>query len=149
VSAIDNIIVLLGPPASKSDQDRIAKHAQARQQTCEDAQVEQLPALVDPLAEREPSRPSELETIFSELLERPVTLQSYSCTYIEKKATRYPAVCFATQDIIDADGRQIAELVTMFFRSSDARSALAEVLGKRLGVEWSRVVVNFGLADRD
>lgn len=149
VSAIDNIIVLLGPPASQSDKDLIAKLAHQSQQTYEDAQIERLPALVDPLASREPPRPSELEAIFSTLLEQPVTLQSYSCTYIEKKDTRYPAVSFATQDIIDADGRQLAEMITMCFRSSDGRAALAEALGKRLGVEWSRVLVTYGPADRD
>jgi hypothetical protein len=104
VSAIDTIIVLLGSPTSKSNQVCLAKHAQARQQTCEDSQSEQFPALVDPLTSREPSRPGKLEMIFSGLLERPVTLQNYSCTYLDKKDTRYLAVCCAMHHIVDADG---------------------------------------------
>jgi len=139
--------VLLGPPAAQSDKDVIAERALERQQAFEDALIEWLPSMVDPLASHEPRRPSELDTILSAVLQEPVTLRGYTCTYIEKKDTRYPAIAFVTRDIVDTDGNQLQEIIALRLRDSDGRAALAEALGKRLGVEWARVVVTYGYGD--
>ena len=121
MSTIDNITVILGPPAA----------------------LENVAELVDELT----NGSADLEQFFSELVGQPVRLKAASPTYFEKKGVRYPALMVSATDVVGADGKNLAQEVTAAFTRPETPSALAEHIGVRLGLESAKTFYTFGSSD--
>lgn len=147
MSHIDNITVVLGPPAEQAEKDRLAAEAEASGATVDDAYVARIAGIVDQLTARPEENPSDLERFFTELMERPVRLTETTPTYFEKKGKRWPAIVVAAKDIVDADGNSLIDEVTATFKKPDTNSALAERVGVRLGIESAKTFYTFAARD--
>jgi hypothetical protein len=144
MSRIDNITVILGPPAGQDEKDRLAAEAAAVGATVDDTYVARIAGIVAELTARCDDEPSELDRIFSDLLGGTVRLTGTTPTYFEKKGRRYPALAVATRDMVDAEGRILVNEITAIFRHPDTGAALAERIGIRLGLESAQTFCTFG-----
>jgi hypothetical protein len=76
VSTIDNITVILGPPAAQDDKDRLEAEAEAVGNSVDDAYVSRIAGIVDELTRRAAGSPSDLDGFFSEMIGPDVALRS-------------------------------------------------------------------------
>jgi hypothetical protein len=141
---IDSITVILGPPALREEKDKLAELAQASGKSVQDVYIERVDSIVEDLAGRGPGQPSQLDRVFSQLLECTVSVDDPVPTYFEKKENRYPAIVISTAEITSAGGNCLIDTVTEIFRRPDTNSTLAEQIGVCLGIESARVFVTYG-----
>lgn len=141
---IDQIIVILGPPQSQSEKDRLAGTAEKTNKTLEDVYVERVPGIVENLDSRDAGGSSNLDRLFSEILGSRVSVRHPTPTYFEKKGARYPAIRFSSADIVDDNSEIQIELLTKVFRTEAAKSSLARKLGIHLNLEAVEVFVTYG-----
>ncbi|MFQ5635259.1 MAG: hypothetical protein ACE5G3_08005 [Gammaproteobacteria bacterium] len=144
MNRIDNITVILGPPASHNEKERLAAEAEAAGASVDDIYVARIAGIVDELTARASDEPSVLDRFFSELMGRPVRLSETTPTYFEKKGKRYPAIMVAARDVVDTDGHSLEDEVTATFRKPDSNAALSERIGVRLGIESAKTFCTFG-----
>lgn len=144
MSAIDQIIAILGPPQSRAEQDRLTRLAENENKSLEDVYVERVPELVDALTRTDKHGGARLDRFFSEILGAEVFVRKPVPTFFEKKGKRHPAIVFTTVDIVDQRSESQTECVSEVFRTEAAKSELARKLGMDLGVEAVEVFVTFG-----
>ncbi|MFW2404830.1 MAG: hypothetical protein ACN4GT_08685 [Gammaproteobacteria bacterium] len=144
MSTIDNITVILGPPASQEQKDRLEAEAVAAGSSLDDTYVSRIAGIVEELTRRTDDAPSDLEKFFSELMGEDVTLRDTTPTFFEKKGRRYPAILVATADVVDMSGRSLQREVTEIFTRPETPAALAERIGTRLGLESAKTFYTFG-----
>jgi len=147
MSAIDNITVILGPPAAQDEKDRLEAEARAAGNSIDDTYVSRIAGIIDELTRRTADSPSDLDRFFSELLGRDVTLRATTATYFEKKGKRYPAIMVAAADVMNQSGESLEREVTEAFTRPETPLALAERVGVRLGLESAKTFYTFGSAD--
>lgn len=147
MNTIDNITVILGPPADQNEKDRLAEEADAAGATIDDTYVARIAGIVADLTERADGAASDLDRFFSELMGRPVTLALTTPTYFEKKGDRYPAIMITATDVVDADGNSLEAEVTATFTRLETNAALAERIGVRLGLESAKTFYTFAARD--
>lgn len=147
MSSIDNITVVLGPPAAKNEKDRLAAEAESAGATVDDTYVARIADIVDELTTRPNEQPSDLDRFFSELMGLPVRLTETVPTYFEKKGKRYPAIMVETKAVVDADGNSLQDEVTATFKKPDTSAALSERVGVRLGIESAKTFYTFAAND--
>lgn len=87
---------------------------------------------------------SELDAIWSELLDQPAIVNDADFGIYEKKGLVYPAILMNPAGITAGDGASLVDLITERFREDDTRGRLAELIGTRLGVDWVSIFVTFG-----
>ena len=144
MSVIDNITIILGPPASAAEKTRLAEEAEANGASFDDTYIARIAGIVAELTTRTDGNPSEIETFFCELLERPVQLQDTIPTWFEKKGQRYPAIMIAARDVIDMQGNSLEDAVTKIFMRPETPAKLAERIGVRLDLESAKTFYTFG-----
>ena len=144
MSTIDNITVILGPPASQDQKAQLEAEAAAAGNSLDDTYVSRIAGIVAELTERPGDTPSDLDRFFSELIGEEVTLRETTPTYFEKKGRRYPAIMVAASDIVDGAGRSMEREVTDTFNQPETAAALAERIGVRLGLESAKTFYTFG-----
>ena len=88
--------------------------------------------------------PSGLDSIWTELLDRPVIVNDADFGIYEKKGLVYPAILMNPARITAGDGTPLVDLITERFRDDNTRGRLAELIGTRLGVDWVSIFVTFG-----
>ena len=144
MSNIDNITIILGPPASQDEKDRLATEADSAGASVDDTWVARIAGIVSELTARVHGEPSDMDRFFSELMGQPVQLTEMTPTYFEEKDKRYPAIMIVTRDILDADGNSLEDEVTAVFKQPGTDSTLSERIGIRLGIESARTFYTFG-----
>lgn len=144
MNTIDNITVILGPPAAQDEKDRLEAEAKASGDSLDDTYVSRIAGIVDELSRRTDGSPSDLDRFFSELIGRNVTLRSVTPTYFEKKGKRYPAIMVAAADVMNDSGESLERQVTEMFTRPETPLALAELVGVRLGLESAKTFYTFG-----
>ncbi len=147
MSTIDNITVVLGPPAAQDEKDRLEAEARAAGHSIDDAYVSRIAGIVEYLTHSIDDSPSDLDRFFSELLDRDVTLRATTPTYFEKKGQRYPAIMVAASDVMNQSGESLERQVTEAFTRPETPLALAERVGVRLALESAKTFYTFGSAD--
>jgi hypothetical protein len=143
MSAIDQIIAILGPPQSRAEQDSLAKLAENENKILEDLYVERVPALVDALTQTDEQGRARLDRFFSEIMGAEVLVRNPIPTFFEKKGKRHPAIMFTTVDIVDERSESQIDRVSEIFRTEAAKSELARKLGMDLRLEAVEVFVTF------
>lgn len=143
MSTIDNITVILGPPAAAEDKAQLELEAEAAGASIDDTYVDRIAELVGELATAAGGAPSDLDRYFSELMGCEVRVTRPVPTWFEKKGKRYPAIMIPARDIVDADGTSVADAVTTAFLRPDMPAALAERIGVRLGLESAKTFYTF------
>ena len=88
--------------------------------------------------------PSGLDTVWTDLLGQPAIVNDADFGIYEKKGLVYPAILMNPAGITAGDGTPLADLITERFREDHTRGRLAELIGKRLGVDWVSIFVTFG-----
>lgn len=144
MSHIDTITVILGPPARQEEEDKLAVQAEKSGKSVQDEYIERISDIVGALDGRVAGQPSELDSIFSQLLGCAVSVNDPVPTYFEKKENRYPAIAISTAEISDAKGDRLTDTITEVFKHPDTNSNLAKKVGIRLGIESARVFVTYG-----
>ena len=141
---IDQIIVILGPPArDHSRYDWPGVPAGSAEHDVDDL-IRSLPGILSQLSLRADKNPSILDGIFSEVMEKPVRVGHATATFWEKENSRYPAIHFSPETIVDEHGYSVQQVIDSVFRESEKRVALAENLGRHLEIDWARLFVTFG-----
>lgn len=143
MSTIDNITVILGPPASADEKARIAREAKAAGTSEDDTYISRIADIVQALTIGADDSPSDLDRFFSELTGRDARVTDPVPTWFEKKGKRYPAIMIAARNVVDLDGHSIADEVTAVFRKPDTPAALSERIGVRLGLESAKTFYTF------
>lgn len=87
---------------------------------------------------------SRLESLLAGFVGQPLRVQDATLSWYEKKGKVYPAVVLPVSGLRGPDGESLAQPLTRRFREADARSRLAELLGKALAVDWASVFVTYG-----
>ena len=96
------------------------------------------------LIERQANKPSDLDTIWTELLGEPVRIDAAELGAYEKKGLVYPAILMQPARIVNAAGEPLTQALTVRFRSDSIRAELAELIGTRLGLDWVSIYTTFG-----
>jgi len=96
------------------------------------------------LIERQANKPSDLDTIWTELLGEPVRIDAAELGAYEKKGLVYPAILMRPARIVNAAGEPLTQTLTVRFRSDSIRAELAELIGTRLGLDWVSIYTTFG-----
>lgn len=143
MSTIDNITVILGPPAAAADKEHLEREAAAAGASVDDTYIGRIAAIVGDLTAAPDGAPSDLDRYFSELMGREVRVTQPVPTWFEKKGDRYPAIMIAARDVVDADGASVADAVTAAFLQPETPAALAERIGVRLGLESAKTFYTF------
>jgi hypothetical protein len=143
MSTIDNITVILGPPAAAADKAQLEREAATAGASVDDTYVGRIASIVGDLSATADGAPSDLDRYFSELMDREVRVKQPVPTWFEKKGNRYPAIMIAARDVVDADGASVADAVTAAFLQPETPSALAERIGVRLGLESAKTFYTF------
>jgi hypothetical protein len=143
MSTIDNITVILGPPAEAADKVQLERDAAAAGASVDDTYIGRVAAFVGELSATANGAPSDLDRYFSELMDREVRVTQPVPTWFEKKGNRYPAIMIAARDVVDADGASVADAVTAAFLKPATPAALAQRIGVRLGLESAKTFYTF------
>lgn len=144
MSTIDNITVILGPPALQTEKERLEAEAAASGESLDDTYVRRIARIANDLTARIDDKPSDLETCFAELIGRPVSITEVTPTYFEKKARRYPAIMVASKHVVDANGESLQKLVSEVFIRPESPARLAEFVGTKLDLESAKTFYTFG-----
>ena len=147
MSIIDNITVILGPPAAHEEQERLQRQAEASGETLDDTYIKGIADIVSELTARSGDGMNELERCLSELLELPVRLKSATPTWFEKKGKRDPAILLAAADVTDVNGCSLEEAVTAAFTRLETPAKFSERIGVHLGLESAKTFYTFGVKD--
>ena len=147
MSNIDNITIVLGPPAAQDEKDRLAAEAESAGASIDDTYVARVADIVGELTARPNEEASDLDRFFSELMGLPVRLTETIPTYFEKKGKRYPAIMVDTKAVVDTDGNSLADEVTATFKNPETNAGLSERIGVRLGIESAKTFYTFGARD--
>jgi hypothetical protein len=148
MSLIDNITVVLGPPASRDEKERLEQEAEAAGESVDGIYISRIAGIVAELTARTDGTPSDLDRFLSELMDEPVRLRETTPTWFEKKGKRYPAIMFAASDVLDANGNPLEDAVTSAFTKPDTPAGLSERIGVRLGLESAKTFFTFGVNER-
>ena len=141
---IDQIIVILGPPARDHSRYNWPGVPTGSAEHDVDELIQSLPGILSQVSVRADNQPSALDGIFSEVMEKPLRVEHATATFWEKEDSRYPAIHFSPENIVDERGNRVQQLIDSVLRESDKRVALAENLGRHLEIDWARLFVTFG-----
>ncbi len=144
MGAIDFITVVVGPPESDQEKNRLSAVANKSGITFEALYIEQAPQRMEKFGHREAGAPSTWDSLFSAALGLTTSIDAPRVTYYEKKTVKYPALMFSADTLVDDAGNSVTDRATEVLRNMDHREALALEFGKALEVNWVRVFVTFG-----
>ena len=94
--------------------------------------------------ERQGNEPSDLDSIWTELLGEPVRIDAAELGAYEKKGLVYPAILMQPARIVNTAGESLTKTITVQFRGDAIRARLAEMIGTRLGLDWVSIYTTFG-----
>lgn len=144
MSKIDNITVILGPPASQDEKSRLEADAETLGESLDDTYIARIPNIVDELTDNAEGQQNDLDRFFSELMGRAVHVVDPIPTWFEKKGKRYPAIMVMARNVVDTDGASLDDVVTETFTRPEPPAALAELIGTRLDLESAKTFFTFG-----
>lgn len=141
MSRLDCITAVLAIPAVEENGElRDARPGEAQL----DDYVRELEDRFAEFTARAGDQPSQMDRVWSELLDQPARVDGADFGIYEKKGLAYPAILMDPTRIAATDGTTLVDMITESFRDDGTRARLAELLGTRLGVDWVSIFTTFG-----
>lgn len=141
MSRLDGITAVMAIPAVEENGElRDARPGEAQL----DDYVRRLEERFAAFTARTGGQPSEMDRVWSELLDQPARVNAADFGIYEKKGLAYPAILMDPARIAASDGTTLVDAITESFRDDSTRTRLAELLGTRLGVDWVSIFTTFG-----
>lgn len=141
MTRLDGITAVLAIPA-------VEEHGELRDarpgEPVLDDYVRQLEDRFAGFTARAGDQPSNMDQLWSELLDQPVRVGQADFGIYEKKGLAYPAILMDPAQIVANDGTALTDRITEAFRYDGTRAKLAELIGTRLGVDWVSIFTTFG-----